>query len=75
MRIQSTSMIAQMKHATSTFKQYLIKDRVYINNAQLGPEGAVVLGLIPSSHPAFSFRDNMREAIKDQMPIENANVE
>jgi hypothetical protein len=69
MRIQSTSTIAQMKHATSTFKQYLIKDWVHINNAQLGPEEAVVLGWIPGSHPAFSFRDNMREAIKDQMPI------
>jgi hypothetical protein len=53
----------------------LIKDRVHINNAQLGPEEAVVLGWIPGSHPAFSFRDNMREAIKDQMPIEDANVE
>jgi hypothetical protein len=69
MKIQSTSTIAQMKHATSTFKEYLMKDRVHINNAQLGPEEAVVLGWIPGSHPAFSFRDNMREAIKNQMPI------
>jgi hypothetical protein len=75
MKFQSTSTIAQMKHATSTFKQYLMKDRVHINNAHLGPEEAVVLGWIPGSHPAFSFRDNMREAIKDQMPIEYANVE
>jgi hypothetical protein len=75
MRIQSTSTIAQMKHATSSFKQYLIKYRVHINNAQLGPEEAVVLGWIPGSHPAFSYRDIMREAIKDQMPIEYANVE
>jgi hypothetical protein len=49
MKIQSTSTIAQMKHATSTFKKYLIKDRVHINNAQLGPEEAVVLGWIPGS--------------------------
>jgi hypothetical protein len=75
MRIQSTSTIAQMKHATSTFKQYLIKDRVHINNAQLVQEEAVVLGWIPGSHLEFSFQDNMREAIKDQMPIEYANVE
>jgi hypothetical protein len=71
MKIQSTSTIAQMKHATSTFKQYLIKDRVQINNAQLGAEEAVVLGWIPGSHPAFSFRDNMRDAIKEQMHIES----
>jgi hypothetical protein len=75
MKIQSTSTIAQMKHTTSTFKEYLMKDRVHINNAQMGPEEAVVLGWIPGSHPAFSFRDNMREAIKNQMPIEYANVE
>jgi hypothetical protein len=75
MKIQPTSTIAQMKHGTSTFKQYLLKDRVHINNAQLGPEEAVLLGWIPGSHPSFSFRDNMREAIKDQMPIEYANVE
>jgi hypothetical protein len=64
-----------MKHATSSFKQYLLKDRVHINNAQLGPDESVVLGWITGSHPAFSFRDSMREAIKDQMTIEYANVE
>jgi hypothetical protein len=64
-----------MKQATSSFKQYLLKDRLHINNAQLGPEEAVVLGWIQGSHPAFSFSYNMREAIKDQMPIEYANVE
>jgi hypothetical protein len=75
MRIQSTSTIAQMKHAMSTFKQYLIKDQVHINNAQLGPEEAVVLGWIPGFHPELSFPDNMCETIKDQMPIEYANIE
>jgi hypothetical protein len=75
MKIQSTSTITQMKHATSPFKEYLMKDRVHINNAQLGPEEGVVLGWIPGSHPAFSVRDNMREAIENQMPIEYANVE
>jgi hypothetical protein len=49
MRIQLTSTIAQMKHATSTSKQYLIKYPVHINNAQLGPEEAVVLGWMPGS--------------------------
>jgi hypothetical protein len=37
MRIQSTSTIAQMRHPTSSFKKYLLKDWVHINNAQLGP--------------------------------------
>jgi hypothetical protein len=75
MRIQSTSTIPQMKHATSSFKQYLLKDRVHINNAQLGPEETVVLGWIPSSHPVFSLRDSMCGEIKDQMPIEYTNVQ
>jgi hypothetical protein len=75
MKIQLASTIAQLKHATSTFKENLIKDWVYINNAQLGPEEAVVLGWIPGPDPAFSFQDNMREAVKNQMPIEYANVE
>jgi hypothetical protein len=75
MKIQSSSTIAQLKHATSIFKEYLLKDRVHINNAQLGPEEAVLLGWIPGSHPAFSFRDNMCEAIKNQMPIGYTNVE
>jgi hypothetical protein len=75
MKIQSASTIAQLKHATSTFKEYLIKDRVHIYNAQLWAEEAVLFGWIPGSHPAFSFQDNMREAIKNQMPIEYANVE
>jgi hypothetical protein len=75
MKIQSSSTIAQLKHATSTLNEYLLKDRVHINNAQLIPEEAVVLGWIPGSHPAFSFRDHMREEIKNQMPIEYASVE
>jgi hypothetical protein len=75
MRIQSSSTIAQMKHVTSSFNQFLLKDRVHINNAHLGREDSVLLGWIPGPHPAFSFRDSMREAIKEQMPIEYNNVE
>jgi hypothetical protein len=74
-RIQSSITIAQMKHATSSFKKYVLKYWVHINKAQIGPEEAVVLGWIMGSHPAFSFRDSMREAIKEQMPIEFNNVE
>jgi hypothetical protein len=75
MQIQSLSTIAQMKHATSSFKHYLLKYQVHINSAQLGPEEAVVLCWIPGAHPACLFRDSMREAIKEQMPIEYNNVE
>jgi hypothetical protein len=54
-KIQSASTIAHLEHATSTFKEYLIKDRVHINNAQLGPDEAAVIGWITGSHPAFYF--------------------
>jgi hypothetical protein len=66
---QSTSTIAQMKHAMSSFKQYLLKYLVHINNAQLGPDEAVVLGWIPGSHPEFSFRDIMREKSRIRSPL------
>jgi hypothetical protein len=63
-----------MKHSTSSFKQYLLEERVHINNAQLGQEEAVVLIWIPGSHPAFSFRDSMRESIKELMNIEYSTI-
>jgi hypothetical protein len=75
MWIQSTCSIAQLKHCTSSFKQYLLEERVHINNAQLGPEEAVVLGWIPGSHPEFSFRDSMRESAEHLMKIEYRTVE
>jgi hypothetical protein len=35
--IQFTCSIAQLKYSTSSFKKYLLEERVHINNAQLGP--------------------------------------
>jgi hypothetical protein len=52
------------------FKQYLLEECVHINNDQLCLEEEVVLGWIPGSHPAFSFRDSMCESIKELMKIE-----
>jgi predicted oxidoreductase len=75
MGIQSTCSITQLKHSTSSFKQYLLEERVHINNAQLGPEEAVVLGWIQGPHPAFSFRDSMRESIKELMKLKYSTIE
>jgi hypothetical protein len=75
MQIQSTCSIAHLKHSTSSFKQYLLEERVHINNSQLGPEEAVVLGWITGSHLAFSFHDSMRESITELMNIEYSTVE
>jgi hypothetical protein len=43
-RFQYNSIIVQLTHSVSSFKQYLLDERVHINNAQLGPVEAVVLG-------------------------------
>jgi hypothetical protein len=35
-KLQTNFLISQLKHPSSTFRQYLNKERVYINSAQLG---------------------------------------
>jgi hypothetical protein len=52
-----------------------MEERVHINNAQLGPEEEVVLGLVPDSHLEFPFRDSMHESINELMKIEYSTVE
>jgi hypothetical protein len=39
MKIQSSGTIAQLKHATSTFKEYLLKDQMHINTGARGGSG------------------------------------
>jgi hypothetical protein len=67
MKIRSNSTIAQLKHHTSTFKRYLISERVHINNAQLGPEEGIVVGWIKGSHPAFAHGYGMRNDLASMM--------
>jgi hypothetical protein len=67
MKIRSRSIIAQLKHQYSSFKQYLLHKRVNINNAQLGPEEGIVTGWLIGSHPAFIHRDDMIEELSAMM--------
>jgi hypothetical protein len=47
---------------------------VYINKAQLGEEEGITLGWILKSHPAFCFRDDMKDALCNMMGETFKNV-
>jgi hypothetical protein len=63
-KIQTKFSISQLKHPSSTFRQYLNKERVHINSAQLGVEEGVTMGWCWKSHPAFRYRDDMKSHLK-----------
>jgi hypothetical protein len=67
MKIRSSSMIAQLKHQSSSFKQFLQHECVHINNAQLGPEEGIFMGWLKGSHPTFTHHDGMREELSTMM--------
>jgi hypothetical protein len=75
MKIWSNSMIAQLKHNSSSFKQYLLHERVHINYVQLEPEEGIVMGWITGSHPAFTHSNGMREALSNMMGQEVEGLE
>jgi hypothetical protein len=54
--IQTKFSISQLKHQSSIFRQYLNKERVHINSAQLGVEEGVTMGWCWKSHPAFGYK-------------------
>jgi hypothetical protein len=65
--IQTKFSISQLKHPSSTFIQYLNKERVHINSAQLGVDGGVTMGWCWKSHPAFGYRYEMKSCPKLMM--------
>jgi hypothetical protein len=66
-KIQTKFSISQLKHSLSTFRQYLNKERVHINSAQLRVEKGVTMGWCWKSHPAFGYRDEMKSRLKLMM--------
>jgi hypothetical protein len=66
-KIQTKFSISQLKHPSSTFRQYLNKERVHINIAQLGVEEGITMGWCWKSHPAFRYRDEMKSRLKIMM--------
>jgi hypothetical protein len=66
-KIQTKFSISQLKHPSSTFRQYLNKERVHINSAQLGVKEGGTMGWCWKSHPAFGYRDEMKSCLKLMM--------
>jgi hypothetical protein len=63
-KIQTKFSISQLKHPSSTCRQYLNKERVHINSAQLGVEEDVTMGWCWKSHPDFGYGDEMKFRLK-----------
>jgi hypothetical protein len=60
-----------LKHPSSTLRQYLNKERVHINSAQLGVEEGVSMGWCWKSHPSFGYRDEMKSRLRLMMGKEH----
>jgi hypothetical protein len=65
--IKTKLSISQLKHPSSTFCQYLNKEIVHINSAQLGVEEGVTVGWCWNSHSALGYRDEMKSRLKLMM--------
>jgi hypothetical protein len=73
-KIQAKFSISQLKHPSSSFRQYLNQERVHINSAQLGVEEEVTMGWCWKLHPAFVYRDEMKSRLKLMMGKEHADT-
>jgi hypothetical protein len=67
MRIRTSLDIGKLKRPGTSFRWYLDDKRVYINKAQLGTYEGLSLGWIHKAHPAFAFRDGMKEQLHAMM--------
>jgi hypothetical protein len=75
LRIHTSQGLGQLKSGRSKFRVYLEQQRVYINNAQLGDEDIITLGWTLKSHPAFLYRDDMKESLYKMMGDEFKEVQ
>jgi hypothetical protein len=67
LRIRTSQDIGQLKHGRSKFCVYLENQRVFINKAQLGEADGITLGWTLNDHPAFCYRDDMKDALYNMM--------
>jgi hypothetical protein len=67
LRIRASKDSGQLKCGRSKFRLYLENQRVYITKAQLGEEEGITLDWILKAHPAFCFRDDMKESLYNMM--------
>jgi hypothetical protein len=54
---------------------YLQAKRVYINKAQLGTEEGVTLVWMHQAHPAFCFREDIKEQLRELMGDDHKEVQ
>jgi hypothetical protein len=66
--------IGRLKQAGSAFRMYLQSKRVYINKSQLGIEERNTLGWLHQAHPAFCYREDINERLKELMGEEHKPV-
>jgi hypothetical protein len=67
MKIRTTYSIGQLKQHATSLNKYLLKSKVHINNAQLGEKEGITLGWIWKSHPAFSYRGDLKYRIHEML--------
>jgi hypothetical protein len=75
MRIRTSMDIRKLKQAGSAFRVYLQSKRVYINKAQLGIKEGVTLGWLHQTHPAFCYREDIKERLRELMGEEHKEVQ
>jgi hypothetical protein len=64
MCIRTSLDMGKLKRPGSSFHRYLDDKRAYINKAQLETEEGLSLAWIHKAHPAFAFRDGMKEQLQ-----------
>jgi hypothetical protein len=74
MRIRSSLALGALKKRNSPFRNCLDDNRVYINNSQLGNEEGIALGWIFRAHPAFGFRDDIKERLIVMMTKDDKEI-
>jgi hypothetical protein len=74
MWIRTSMDIRKLKQAGSAFRTYLRTKRVYINKAQLGTEEGVTLGWMHQAHPAFCYREDIKERLRELIGEEHKEV-
>jgi hypothetical protein len=75
MRIRTSMDIGKLKQAGSEFRTYLQAKRVYINKALLVTEEGVTLGWIQQAHPAFCYREDIKERLREFVGEEHKYVQ
>jgi hypothetical protein len=73
-RTRESMALGALKIRNSPFRNYLDGNRIYINNAKLGEEEGLSLRWIFKAHPAFGFRDDIKERLIAMMTKDETEI-